>query len=193
MTPKESETFYPSSVKQWRNWLHKNHETKTSVWLICNKIKSGKPTISWSDAVDEALCFGWIDSTRKTVDAEKFMQLFGKRKKNSVWSKVNKEKVTRLIAEERMTPAGFATIEAAKQNGSWTILDAVEELIIPADLHKEFKTKHGSKEFFLGLNKSTRKAILQWLVLAKQKETRQKRISEIAMLAASQQKPKQFR
>ena len=91
-----------------------------------------------------------------------------------------------------MTTAGYETIETAKQNGSWIILDEVEELIIPDDLAKEFKTKKGSKDFFLSLSKSVRKSILQWLVLAKRPETRQKRIYEIAALAAQKQKPKQF-
>lgn len=151
------------------------------------------PTLSWSEAVDEALCFGWIDSTRKTIDEEKFIQFFSKRKPNSVWSKINKEKVQRLIDERLMTPAGYESIERAKQNGSWAILDDVEELIIPNDLEKEFKTKLGSKDFFLSLSKSVRKSILQWLTLAKQQETRQKRMSEIAELASQKLKPKQFR
>ncbi len=151
------------------------------------------PSIAWSEAVDEALCFGWIDSTRVSVDDEKFMQLFSKRKPGSVWSKINKGKVQQLIENGLMMPAGFKSIEIAKQNGSWSILDEVEELIIPQDLQKELKARKGSKEFFLSLNKSSRKAMLQWLVLAKRPETRQKRILEIAELAAQKLKPAPFR
>jgi uncharacterized protein YdeI (YjbR/CyaY-like superfamily) len=187
------ETFYPASRKEWRQWLKKNNSKRQSIWLICYKLKSNVPTISWSEAVDEALCFGWIDSIRKPLDHEKFIQFFSKRKARSTWSKVNKEKITRLIDSEQMTPAGFESIEAAKQNGSWIILDDVEELIIPKDLAKEFKTNPGSKDFFLSLSKSAKKAILQWLVLAKLSATRQRRIVEIAELASRKMKPKQFR
>jgi uncharacterized protein YdeI (YjbR/CyaY-like superfamily) len=191
---KESlKNFCPTSRQEWRRWLQKNHHSQQSVWLVCYKRESNKPTISWSDAVGEALCFGWIDSKRKPLDEEKFMQFFSRRKSKGTWSKVNKEKIKQLIDNGLMTKAGLMSIEVAKQNGSWTILDEVEELIIPKDLGKEFKTKLGSKDFFLSLSKSVRKAILQWLALAKQQKTRQKRISEIAALASQKLRPKQFR
>ncbi len=108
------------------------------------------------------------------------------------WSKVNKEKVQQLIDKGLMTKAGLNVIETAKQNGSWNILDDVEELVIPKDLEKAFKVHKGSKAYFTGLSKSVKKAILQWLVSAKREETRQKRINEIAELAAQGKKPKQF-
>jgi uncharacterized protein YdeI (YjbR/CyaY-like superfamily) len=184
------ETFYPTSQREWRLWLQNNHIVKQSVWLICYKKGTKKPTIAWSEAVDEALCFGWIDSVRKTLDEEKFIQLFSKRKTKGTWSKVNKEKVKHLIDIGLMTKAGLASIERAKQNGSWTILDEVEELIIPKDLEAAFKTKQNSKDFYLSLSKSVRKAILQWLVLAKRPETRLKRITEIVELAEQKLKPK---
>jgi uncharacterized protein YdeI (YjbR/CyaY-like superfamily) len=190
---KEIESFYPATKQQWRAWMKKNHLKKQSVWLVCYKLKSGKPTITWSEAVDEALCFGWIDSIRKPIDEEKFMQFFGKRKPTSTWSKVNKEKVQNLIAEGRMTAAGLACIDIAKQNGSWNILDTVEALIIPNDLNKAFKTQKGSKDFFMSLPKSVKKRILQWLVLAKREETRLKRINEIVAHAGKKLIPKQFR
>lgn len=150
------------------------------------------PTLTWSEAVEEALCFGWIDSLRKSVDDKTFMQFFCKRKPTSVWSKINKGKVQRLIDEGLVAKAGHESIATAKQNGSWVILDHVEELLIPKDLEKGFKSHRGSKAFFMGLSKSAQKAILQWLVLAKRPETRQKRIAEIAELAAQKLKPKQF-
>jgi len=151
------------------------------------------PSVSWSDAVDEALCFGWIDSVRRPLDGERYLQFFGRRKPNGTWSKVNKEKVVQLIASNQMTPAGLASIETAKKNGSWTILDEVEELIIPLDLERAFDEYSGSQAFFLGLSKSVRKVMLSWLVMAKLPETRQKRIREIAECAGQLQRPKQFR
>jgi uncharacterized protein YdeI (YjbR/CyaY-like superfamily) len=187
---KETETFYPSGKKQWRAWLRKNHAKKESVWLIYYKLKSGMPTITWSEAVDEALCFGWIDSKALSIDEEKYKQFFTKRKATSAWSKINKEKIKRLIEEGLMTPAGLASIEVAKQNGSWTILDQVEELVIPDDLEKAFKSKKGSKDFFLSLSKSIQKMILQWIAFAKREETRQKRINEVVSRAAKKLKPR---
>ena len=192
MNKKETEIFCPANQQAWRLWLEENHSSKQSVWLVYYKKKSGKPTISWSEAVDEALCFGWIDSTARSVDDETFMQFFCKRKLNSVWSKINKAKILRLIDDGLMMQAGYKSIETAKQNGSWEILDEVEELTIPADLEKEFKTKPGAADFFLSLSKSVRKGILQWLVLAKRPETRQKRIFEIVEMAVQKLKPKQF-
>lgn len=192
MQKKEIETFCPANIQEWRIWLKENHILKQSVWLVYYKKKSGIPTVTYSDTVDEALCFGWIDSKAKPLDEEKSMRFFCKRKPNSVWSKVNKGKVQRLIDEGLMTQAGYDCIEIAKQNGSWAILDDVEELKIPEDLDQAFKTQRGSKSFFLSLSKSVRKSILQWLVLARQSSTRQKRISEIAALAARKLKPKQF-
>ncbi len=189
----EIDVFCPINTQEWREWLQRNHDKKKSVWLVYYKKEANMPTISWSDAVNEALCFGWIDSIKKSIDDKKFMQFFSRRKAYTTWSKVNKEKVKSLIASQRMTEAGFRTIEIAKQNGSWSILDEVEELIIPIDLEKEFEKRINSKEFFLSLSKSNRKVILQWIVLAKQQETRYKRIVEIADLASKKMKPKQLR
>ena len=193
MQTKEMETYYPPGRKAWRAWLKKNHVAKQSIWLVYYKKQSGVPTLTWSEAVDEALCFGWIDSTSRPIDDEKFMQFFSKRKPTSIWSKINKDKVDKLIKAGSMTAAGFDSIETAKQNGTWNILDEVEELIIPKDLQKEFAKQTGAEPYFLSLPKSIRKAILQWLVLAKRSETREKRIVEIATLAAQKLKPKQFR
>jgi uncharacterized protein YdeI (YjbR/CyaY-like superfamily) len=149
--------------------------------------------VEYGDAVEEALCFGWIDSKSKPIDDEKFMQFFSKRKPNSVWSKVNKEKIERLSQQGLMTKAGYDIIEKAKQNGSWTILDEAEALIIPSDLEEAFTQKPNTKDYFLNLSRSDKRNILQWLVLAKRAETRQNRINEIVTLAAEKQKPKQFR
>jgi len=192
MQKNEIEVFRPTSQQAWRLWLTENHSLKKAVWLIYSKKKSNLPSITWSGAVDEALCFGWIDSIKKPIDDETFMQFFCKRKPYSVWSKINKEKIKRLIEQNLVTKAGYASIEAAKKNGSWIILDEAEELMIPKDLEREFETRAGSYDFFISLSKSTRKAILQWLFLAKRSETRQNRIIEIAHLAGQKLKPKQF-
>ncbi len=174
------ESFTPGSRQQWRKWLQKNHNKTQSVWLILHRKESGIPTLDWSDAVDEALCFGWIDSIRKSVDEEKFMQRFSVRKPNSTWSKINKQKIKRLIKEGLMTEAGMQVIKVAKQNGSWSVLDDVEEHIIPKDLEAAFKKKAGSKSHFLILSKSKRRAMLLSLALTKRPETRVLRISKIA-------------
>ena len=192
MEKKDSETFCPASRQEWRKWLEKHHQSNQSVWLVQYKKKANKPSISWEESVDEALCFGWIDSIRKTLDEEKYIQFFSKRKPAGNWSKINKEKIQQLTEEGRMAQAGLDSVERAKQNGSWTVLDHVEELIIPKDLAKAFRTQKGSKDYFLSLSKSVKKSMLQWIVLAKRPETRQNRINEIAILAAQKLKPKQF-
>lgn len=187
------ETFYPTCKQDWREWLKENHDVKHSVWLVCYKKQANVPTISWSDAVDEALCFGWIDSTRRSIDSDKFIQFFTRRKPNSNWSKINKEKIEKLIREGLMFQAGLESVERAKQNGSWTILDTVEELFIPEDLEIALEANPGAKEYFLSLSKSVKKMILYWVVSAKRAETRQNRINEVAVLAAQNLKPKHIR
>lgn len=190
MTEKEVKSFYPANRQQWRAWLEENHDKEKSVWLIFYKNKSNTPTITWSDAVDEALCFGWIDSIAKPLDEEKFKRFFSKRKVNSVWSAINKEKVRKLAEDNLLTKKGLESIEIAKKNGSWTILDHIEALIIPDDLEEEFKKMSNAKTNFINLSKSVKKSILQWLVQAKRPETRQKRIIEIVELADQNKKLK---
>jgi uncharacterized protein YdeI (YjbR/CyaY-like superfamily) len=189
---KEIETFYPPSRQHWRQWLQKNHNTKQSIWVVMYKKDSGMPTITWSDAVDEAICFGWIDSIKKSIDYQQSIQYFSRRKPTSAWSKINKAKVERLISEGLMAQAGYDSVEIAKQNGSWSILDGVEEIVIPKDLDKAFKLHPGSKDFFVSLSRSIKKMMLHWVVTAKRPETREKRINEIAELTAQKKKPKQF-
>jgi uncharacterized protein YdeI (YjbR/CyaY-like superfamily) len=193
MKQTEIETFCPSSRQDWRQWLIENHASRQSVWLLQFKQRSAKPSLSWSDSVDEALCFGWIDSTRRTIDEESFIQFFTRRKPTSNWSKINKAKVERLINEGLMTEAGLKSIEVAKTNGSWTNLDEVEELIVPMDLAQALIAEPSAEDYFNGLSKSIRKMMLQWIVLAKRPETREKRIAELAKQAAQKMKPKQFR
>lgn len=193
MSEKEIETFYPSSKQEWRKWLSDNHVKKQSVWLMYYRKGANVPTISWSEAVDEALCFGWIDSKKKTIDDQRYIQFFSRRKAVSTWSKVNKDKIVQLVENGSMTDAGLEIIRIAKENGSWTILDEVEALIVPKELEMEFQNHPGSSEFFESLSKSAKKILLSWVVLAKRPETKQKRIAEIAENASQNLKPKQFR
>ncbi len=188
----EYKSFYPKTKAAWRAWLKKNHKKETSIWIIYYKKNSGLPCVKYSKSVDEALCFGWIDSKAKTIDEFTYRQFFAKRKLNSVWSKVNKAKIENLISNGLMTPARLECIEAVRLNGSWTILDEVEELIVPPDLQAKFKRSKKASDFFETLSRTDKRNILQWLVLAKRDETRQKWLDEIVSLAKVQKKPKQF-
>ena len=157
MEQPQIEVFYPESILEWREWLKNNHTSQKSVWLVFHTKASKKESLTWSEAVDVALCFGWIDSKKIKINDDTSHQFFSKRRVKSTWSKINKEKISRLIAEGLMTEGGYKTIEVAKENGSWTILDEVEELIVPDDLEEAFKIHEGSKDYFLGLSKSSKK------------------------------------
>lgn len=186
------EIFYPKTRTEWRNWLMENHQSSNSVWVLFYKMSSSEPSITWREAVDEALCFGWIDSVKKKRDDVSSIQFFSKRRPKSTWSKINKNIVETLISEGLMAEAGFKSIEIAKQNGSWTILDTVEELLIPKDLQIELEKHAEVNSYFHGLSKSIKKMMLHWLVMAKQPETRKKRIIEIVEQAKLGKNPKHF-
>lgn len=192
ITMNEIETFYPTSPAAWRKWLEKNHLSKQAVWLVFHAKASKRKSISWSEAVDVALCYGWIDSKRIKIDEETSHQFFSKRKPKSTWSKINKEKVQKFMEQGLMTKAGLESIAIAQQNGSWTFLDEVEALIIPEDLEAAFGQYAGAHTFFMGLSKSVKKMMLHWIVAARRPETRQKRIEEIAMCAGENRKPERF-
>lgn len=184
--------FYPKNQHEWREWLEEHHLSESCIWLIFRKKSSPNPNLSWSEAVDEALCFGWIDSTKKTLDSESYIQFFCKRKPKSTWSKVNKDKVEVLVKNGLIAEAGIQAIEVAKENGSWTILDEVEKGIIPEDLFDAFRQTPGAESYFMGLSKSAKKSLLYWIQMAKRPETRKKRVDEVAQKAAEQKKPTQF-
>ena len=190
---KDVEDYCPNDKHDWRKWLELNHKNKDAIWLIFHKKKSSHYNLSWSESVGEALCFGWIDSTKRTIDKEKYKQYFCKRKEKSNWSKLNKDKVTTLIEQGLMKKDGYKSIEIAKENGSWTILNEVEALIVPEDLKVEFTNYKDSIEYFDSLSDSTKKSLLYWVVSAKRKETRQNRILEIVENASKNLKPKRFR
>ena len=193
MAKEEAQKYCPTSRADWRKWLEENHVSEQSIWLVYYRSSSSVDSLSWSDAVEEALCFGWIDSTKKTIDEERYMQYFSKRKPKSMWSKINKDKVDMLTQNKAMTKAGFESVETAKQNGSWTVLDSVEALIVPEDLKVKLAQHKGATEYFDGLSKSSKKILLHWVVFAKRAETKKKRILEIAENASKNLKPKQFR
>lgn len=190
----DKSTIYPADNNQWREWLALNHLECKGVWLIYNKKIKGKelPGLSWSEAVDTALCFGWIDSKKLPVDEKTFMQFFSKRKPKSGWSRINKEKVSNLIDLGLMTEAGLKTIKAAKQDGSWKALDAVEKLTVPEDLALMLETHSHCKAFFTSLSNSVKKAILYWLLSAKKEETRNRRVAEIIRFTNEGKLPEQF-
>jgi len=185
--------YCPKGKKDWRQWLARNHHKEEGVWLMLYKLKSPEHNLSWSDAVDEALCFGWIDSTKKTIDADKYKQYFCPRKAKSIWSKINKDKVSSLIEQGLMEKAGYKSIERAKENGSWHFYDEVEALVVPEDLKREFEQYTGARAYFDSLSKSHKKALLYWVISAKRAETRQKRISDLIENASRNLKPKPFR
>ena len=184
MTDLPQDSIHPKSSHEWRKWLEGNHLRANGIWLITFKQATGKLRISYDDAVETALCFGWIDSKPRTLDAERSMLWFSPRKKGSAWSKRNKERVEKLVAANRLHEAGLAKIEEAKQDGSWIKLDSVEALEIPSDLRKAFKSNLGSNSNFDAFPRSTKRAILEWIGNAKTEATRAKRVSETATLAA---------
>ena len=189
---RDAEDYCPADRNDWRKWLELNHKTKDAVWLIFYKQKSPKHNLSWSTSVDEALCFGWIDSTKRTIDDERYKQYFSKRKAKSNWSTINKNKVQCLIDQGLMQVPGYKSIEIAKENGSWTILDDVEALVVPQDLKAELANYKDAGAYFDSLSKSDKKILLYWVVSAKRSETRKKRILEIAKSAGQKSKPKSF-
>lgn len=183
------ETFSATDRQEWREWLKKNHRNSTGVWLIYYKVKSGKPSIRYSEAVKEALCFGWIDSKVKSLDKERYMQIFTPRKLKSVWSKLNKQYVEELIEQGLMTDAGIKKIEAAKQNGSWNKLDKIEALIIPLDLKQALEANETAHRYFEKFSNTVKKNILFWVESAKRSETRSKRIEQTITAAAQNKNP----
>lgn len=178
---------------QWRAWLAENHQTATKVWLIIYRKGADTPSITYDQAVDEALCFGWIDSKPNKRDAQSFYQFFAKRNPKSAWSAVNKRKIEKLTAEGRMAPAGQAAIDLAKANGTWTALDEVELLTIPPDLAEALAAHAPADAYFEAFPRSVKRGILEWISTAKQPETRTKRIAETATLAARNERANQYR
>lgn len=175
----------------WRSWLIENHQSAPGIWLMYYKVKSGKPSVQYAEAVQEALCFGWIDSKVQSIDAESYRQIFTPRKPGSVWSKLNKQYIEALIAQGLMTAAGLAKIEAAKQDGSWCKLDAIEALIVPDDLQQALDADFEASRAFTAFSNSTKKIILTWIDAAKRPETRARRIASTIESARQHRSPLQ--
>ena len=161
----------------WRDWLARNHETSTGIWLVRYKKGSGKPDLAYDDLVEEALCFGWIDSRANPLDAERAKIMVTPRKAGSGWSRVNKERIARLLANGLMTPAGLAKIEAAKADGSWTLLDDIEAMVVPEALDAALRADPEALAGWERFAPSVRKPLLRWIAFAKRPETRAKRIA----------------
>ena len=192
MKNEPTESYCPKDASEWRNWLQKHHASSTSVWLIFIKVSAPNTNLTWSEAVDEALCFGWIDGVKYPIDDQQYKQRFSPRREGSNWSKINKDKVDRLIKENRMTESGLAVIEKAKLDGSWNILDAVESLIIPEELEKVFSENPEARTFYEAQSKSIKKGMLYWVTSAKRPETKEKRIRAIIDSANEGKRPKHF-
>jgi len=174
----------PASRAEWRQWLAQHHASSPGVWLVYFKKASGQPSVTYAEAVEEALCFGWIDSHPRKLDADRTQLLFTPRKPRSGWSKVNKERLQRLEAAGLLMPAGLAAIARAKQNGAWESLDAAEAGLVPEDLAAALAANAAALANFEAFSPSARKMILSWIFGAKRPETRAHRVAEAVRLAA---------
>lgn len=185
MSTLEDAPFVEAHDRQtWRSWLEANHASARGAWLVTWRRSSGKAGLDYEAAVEEALCFGWVDSTGGRVDDERGKLYFAPRKPRSPWAATNKVRVERLIAERRMAPAGLAAIERAKANGSWEVLDSVERLEVPADLAAALAAVPGAADGFAALSASIRKQNLAWVAMAVRPETRAERVRKVAEAAS---------
>jgi uncharacterized protein YdeI (YjbR/CyaY-like superfamily) len=193
VTKPDLKTIHPKTRNAWRTWLARNHAKSQGIWLIFHKKTANKDRLPYADAVEEALCFGWIDATIRPIDAHTYMQWYCPRKAKSVWSKLNKSRVDKLIAAGLMTPAGHARIDLAKSNGQWSHLDAVESLTMPADFAKALRAAGpGARRHFDALSPSARKILLYRVHDAKRPETRTARITAAVECCATKQHPNAF-
>ena len=175
----EIEEFYFKNDIEWRNWLQKNHTQKEGIYLIFYKIVHKNDSMRWEEAVRVALCFGWIDSTVKSLGGGKRRQYFCQRKPKSVWSKVNKDYIKELKKNDLIQASGLKSIQIAKKNGSWIALDDVENGIIPSELKMAFDNNSQAFSNYNSFTRGQRKSYLYFLNQAKRDDTRQKRILEI--------------
>jgi uncharacterized protein YdeI (YjbR/CyaY-like superfamily) len=186
-------SIHPLTREDWRIWLEEHHSRVQGVWLITYKKATGKPRMEYEDWVEEALCFGWVDSKPGKLDEERSMLWFAPRKKRTGWSRSNKERVDKLTTAGMMAPAGLAKVEAAKLDGSWNALNGVENLEIPADLQIALDANPPAGEYFAAFPRSVKRAILEWINSAKKAETRASRVEETARLVAQNIRANQWR
>src|SRR5215204_2750450 len=189
----EYKTAHPKTRNAWRKWLEKNHSTSPGVWMIYYKKETGKRKFNMADAVEEALCFGWIDSLPRKIDEERSSLKFTPRKPKSVWSKINKQRIEKLIEQKLMTPGGMSKIEEAKKNGSWDTLNNsdfhAENNSLPDDLRKALSKNKKAFENFQAFPPGYRKRFLFWIDSAKGSETKAARIRQTLLMAAANKKP----
>jgi len=181
-------TFDAPDREAWREWLSKNHASSKGVWVVVSKKESDKKGISLEDVVEEALCFGWIDSKLNVIDEKSFKLLLTPRKLGSIWSKANKQRIEKLARQGLLTVPGLAKIECAKRDGSWNRLDAVEELRVPEDFGNALAANRNAKENFEFFPISVKKQLLWWIESAKTEKTRSKRIGQAIIVAAENNK-----
>lgn len=172
-----------TSAAEWGAWLSANHADSDGAWVVLAKKHSDAAAPTYEEAVEEALCWGWIDTTARRLDADRYLGLFTPRKAGGTWSRSNKDRVERLIAEDRMQPPGFAAIEAAKASGAWTYLDEIDALVMPEDLSAALAGDRAAEAGWARLPESTRKMGLHWVRTAKRPETRAKRIATVVEAA----------
>lgn len=180
----DAEIVHMDDRQTWRAWLAANHATSRGVWLVTWRPRSGRASLPYDAAVEEALCFGWIDSTAAKFDDDRGKQFYSPRKARSFWAATNKARVARLTAEGRMTPAGSAVIEQAKANGIWELSDTVERLDVPADLAAALDALPGASANFAAFPPTARKQMLWWVVQAQRPATREARVTAVAEAAA---------
>ena len=189
----DDDRVQPGSIQEWRDWLAAHHTRAGGVWLVTWRAGSSGPKITYEESVEQALCFGWVDSKGRALDAERTMLWFAPRKRGSGWARTNKERVERLTVAGLMAPAGQAVIDAAKADGSWGLLDDVENLVVPDDLAAAFAAHPPAQQHWDAFPRSVRRAILEWIVQAKRAETRAKRVAEAAEKAQVNERANQWR
>ena len=180
----EPQIVYARTRKTWRAWLQKNHQKEKSVWLIIHNKNSTTKCVNYEEAVEESLCFGWVDSIAKKRDDKSHIQYFSQRKAKSNWSKSNKERVARLIEQGLMHASGQAMIDLAKKSGTWAALENVQRSILPEDLKTLFLKNKIAEKYFQAFPPSSKRIILEWIQNAKKPETRKQRIKQTVLLAA---------
>ncbi len=177
----------------WRQWLVSHHAEATGVWAVTWRKPTGRPAPSYDELVEEALCVGWVDSLGRKLDDERTMLRFSPRQAGSGWARPNKQRIERLLAGGHLLPAGIAVVERAKADGTWTKLDAVEDLIVPDDLAAELAARPPAAAEFAAFPRSARRAILEWVVQAKRPQTRERRVRKTAELAQRGERANQWR
>ena len=192
MESKEN-SFYAKSRKAWRTWLTNNSLSTSNIWLIIYHKNSKKTSLTYDDAVEEALCFGWIDSIPNKRDTESYYLFFSQRKPKSNWSKANRERAERMIKSKQMTKKGLEMVNFAKENGTWLALKDVQASIVPDDLKRVLKKNKIANQNFEKFSPSSKRIILEWILNAKKEETRLKRITETVELAEKGIKANHYR